>query len=68
MKEIPSEKFLLTQRLFTFLDEWLFYALLGYLIFSNASFVLVALTAIIGTAATLTSYARLWRYEQNRFG
>lgn len=64
----PSEKFLLAQRVFTFLDEWLFYALLWALWRDpKIPLYLFGLVAIIGTTMIIVSYIKQWYMEARRF-
>jgi hypothetical protein len=67
MRGIPSERYLLIQRAFTFFDEWLFYVVLLLLFFSGhyrtCGAVLFAGGIFIGY-----SYVRLWEMEEMRFG
>ena len=66
----PSEMFLLTQRAFTFLDEWLFYGLL-FLLYSRGIIeeepVLFWTVAVIGGLLIAISYIKQWRLESLRF-
>ena len=61
----PSEKFLLTQRLFTFFDEWLFYLLLTYLYVTHSD-VFWPVLAIGGLMIGL-SYYKIWKMEAEVF-
>ena len=61
----PSEKYLLTQRLFTFFDEWLFYALLIYLYVNGYTLFIPAI--LIGGPMIAYSYYRLWKMEDEVF-
>jgi len=63
----PSERFVLYHRLFTFLDEWLFYALLVILWFTR-EYHMFALVAVIGTTLTTVSYYRYWKLEAEMLG
>jgi amino acid permease len=62
----PSESYILKQRLFTFVDEWLFYGLLFWLILNGYTGLAIT-TGIIGFLMIATSYQRLWGYEEIRF-
>ena len=62
----PSETFLLVQRLFTFLDEWLFYALLGFLYVNNYMEAFWPVAAI-GSTMMVISYVKQWYMEVKRF-
>lgn len=64
---VPTERYILIQRLFTFFDEWLFYLLLAWLYVNNYVTLLVA-AAVIGGVAIINSYSRLWKMEDVRFG
>ncbi len=61
----PTEKFLLVQRLFTFLDEWLFYGLLLFL-YVNDYDAFWPVVAIGGLMIGL-SYYKLWTMEREIF-
>ena len=63
---IPSERFLLTQRLFVFLDEWLFYILLTFW-WIHTEWIPFTITAILGTLLILNSYKLQWNWERKRF-
>jgi len=63
---IPSEKYLLTQRLFTFLDEWLFYLTLGILYYTE-HYTMMAVVAVHGAIFILNSYRIQWKMEKKRF-
>lgn len=65
----PSEKYVLFQRLFTFLDEWGLYAVLlglltaGYYI--DTYFLFYGIPVVIyGAICIGYSYKRLWRLEE----
>lgn len=65
----PSEKYVLIQRLYTFLDEWLFYCVLlgllaaGY--FVDKYFLLYGIPVVIyGAVCIGYSYKRLWDLEK----
>lgn len=62
-----SERYLIFQRVMTFLDEWLFYALLLFL-FEREHMVMLAVVALLGATFTINSYRRQWRMEAKRFG
>lgn len=62
-----SERYLIFQRVMTFLDEWLLYGLLLYL-FERGYLAMLAAVACIGGLAVLTSYRRQWAMEAKRFG
>lgn len=62
----PSDTFLLVHRLFTFLDEWLFYGLLLYLLETGHTTALV-MAVIIGIPMMIISYSRQWLMETNRY-
>jgi len=66
-KVIPSEKYLLLQRLFTFLDEWLFYLVLGILYYTG-NYKMMILVAIHGVVFIANSYRLQWKMERERFG
>lgn len=69
-RKIPSEKFLLTQRLFTFLDEWLFYGVLILLYFHGKMEkdpVIFWLVVFLGGSFILVSYIKQWYMETIRF-
>lgn len=66
----PSEKFLLTHRLFTFFDEWLFYGVLLLLYFSGKMEedpVVFWIVTALGATFILISYAKQWYMEAMRF-
>lgn len=63
---MPSERFLLLHRLFTFLDEWLFYLLLIFW-WVRSDWIALAITAVLGTIFVLYSYKRQWAWEDARF-
>jgi hypothetical protein len=66
----PSEKFLLTQRMFTFLDEWLFYGLLTLLYFNGkmeSDPFLFWAVAVLGGSFMVISYVKQWFMEAMRF-
>lgn len=62
----PSEKFVLTHRLYTFLDEWLFYLVLILLFYTEHYAMMVPVT-IYGAIAIYISYKRQWRFEKELF-
>lgn len=62
-----SERYLIFQRVMTFLDEWLFYGLLLYL-YMNDRLVMMFVVATIGGAFVANSYRRQWAMEASRFG
>lgn len=62
-----SERYLIFQRVMTFLDEWLFYGLLLYL-FESGHFRLMAVVACLGTIFVANAYKRQWAMEAKRFG
>jgi len=62
-----SETYLIFQRIITFLDEWLFYALLTFL-FVREHYVMMSVVAILGSILILNSYRRQWSMEEQRFG
>ena len=69
-RKIPSEKFLLIQRLFTFLDEWLFYGLLTLLYFHGkmeTDPVIFGIVGFLGGTFILISYIKQWYTEAMRF-
>ncbi len=61
--ERPSERFVLIHRLFTFLDEWLFYAVLLILWFS-AEYAMFGMVLVVGTIFNSISYKRYWAMER----
>ena len=63
---VPSEKYLLWQRGFTFADEWLFYLLLLYL-FEQQHYRMMSVVAVIGTIIIVYSYKRQWDMETQRW-
>ncbi len=65
----PTEKYILVQRLFTFLDEWLFYTVLLILLFADyffdKCFLLYGIPVVIyGAICIGYSYKRLWNLEK----
>lgn len=66
----PSEKFLLTHRLFTLIDEWLFYGVLLLLYFHGKMEedpgIFWAVTGL-GALFIIISYCKLWYMEMMRF-
>ena len=64
----PSEVFLLAHRLFTFLDEWLFYALL-YHLWHQSTIPKWLFWTVAGVGATMIviSYGKQWYMEAQRF-
>lgn len=65
--EPPSEWYLIEQRKLLFKDEWLFYALLALLFFTNHWYMMVPVS-ILGATFVLYSYKRQWEMERQRFG
>jgi len=63
---IPSEKYLLIHRIFTFFDEWLFYGVLLLLYFTE-SYLLMLPVFLFGSCAIMYSYKRQWAMESSRF-
>jgi hypothetical protein len=63
---VPSEKYLLIHRLFTFFDEWLFYAVLLLLYFTE-NYLLLIPVLIFGAWAIIFSYKKQWKTEALRF-
>jgi hypothetical protein len=62
-----SERYLIFQRVMTFLDEWLLYGLLLYL-FVNDHLAMMVVVAVIGGTFVANSYRRQWAMEASRFG
>jgi len=62
----PSERFLIFHRIITFLDEWLFYALLTFLFFKGVTLWIFIPVVVIGAAVIFKSYKRLWAWEDTR--
>lgn len=67
MNERYSERWLIFQRIITFLDEWLFYGLLVYL-FVNEHWIVMVPVTVIGAAIIWNSYRRQWAMETRHFG
>ena len=63
----PSEHFLIFQRIITFLDEWIFYALITFLFFNNVTLWIFIPAIVIGAMAIIKSYKRLWAWEDMRY-
>jgi len=63
---IPSEKYLLTHRLITFFDEWLFYVALGALFFTE-NYLAMGIVGMVGGFFVLHSYRIQWAMERKRF-
>lgn len=69
-KEKPTERFLLIQRLFTFLDEWLFYGValyLYHLAYPGCWIPAFWIVAVLGSIFIIISYAKQWHMEAMRF-
>ena len=62
-----SEGYLIFQRSITFLDEWLFYGLLVFLLVTERWLLMVPVT-ILGATFIWISYKRQWAMEEQRFG
>jgi hypothetical protein len=63
---IPSEQYLLRHRLFTFLDEWLFYLVLGILYYTG-EIRMMGIVAVVGVAIIMNTYRLQWKMEKKRF-
>ncbi len=63
---IPSEEYLIAQRIITFLDEWGFYLVLGILYFTQ-NYLLMLPVFIFGVFAIWLSYKNQWALEARRF-
>ncbi len=62
----PSEKYLLIHRLFTFLDEWLWYGVLLVLFFTG-NYIMTGVVFIFGAVFNIVSYNNQWEMENKRF-
>jgi len=67
IRQTPSEAYLMFQRVITFLDEWLFYALLCGLMWWGIPANLFWTIVAIGTLMTVLSYLRQWRWEDAKW-
>jgi hypothetical protein len=63
---VPTEKYLLIHRLFVFFDEWLFYAVLALLFFTQKYLMLIPVL-IFGAFAIGLAYKKQWAMENKRF-
>jgi len=64
---IPSEKYILIQRLILFADEWLFYSVLIMLWLMSAPLLLFLAVVSFGAFGVSLSYKRQWAMEASRF-